>query len=596
MNELIKVMENEIVKYNKLILAVENDSNLFSSINDKLNNSSLPSLTIDEANEIRRKIDLTIEESDLLTLLQSITEENRSIILSIDLDDNQKKTIENFKDKICKKAKEFDIDSSKDASEKVKIYKNILAKLDKNDINLITELDVIIDLMKKNNFEHQKIMEVLIKINEINNHIYENYASKQLDSISLLPDEKIISEDDLTIYDNVRENIVNLFNKYGIDFNQFDESSQNQILKFGNFDEMENILLFIKNNNNLIGFLTDVRYVQVLNRILLFSSVEKINQVIESASKNNICEIFEMYPTVFYPTIKDKHMRSRGQSNNNPNSSLEKTGALNYYLDNVKLLEEIGYPIDLAYKKCSSFFIHNPKLARRSLEALKMYNIDIRNENGSFKSFLSLLKHDNIMDNIDIAIESGTYEYCKQNISRIATEVISYRIKCNEKLKEKGDPRAVDTPYVKYKNQMEKLAVRPDFYQINSYLFGKTKEDVYELYGATNYTNEDSLIYDELLKDDEKNTISNMALSDEYVGYLEKNFKINDYMYDINGVIISRYKVLRYYTSLIKQDGIEPSENLIMYVITVNSMLNQEELHNIYSNIHGLTEKEKQLV
>ena len=57
MNELIKAIENEIIKYNKLILAVESNSNLFSSINNKFNHSSLPSLTIDEANEIRRKIE-----------------------------------------------------------------------------------------------------------------------------------------------------------------------------------------------------------------------------------------------------------------------------------------------------------------------------------------------------------------------------------------------------------------------------------------------------------------------------------------------------------------------------------------------------------
>ena len=154
---------------------------------------------------------------------------------------------------------------------------------------------------------------------------------------------------------------------------------------------MNKILSCVSNHNDLLGFLNLKEYEQILYRTLLFSSEEKINEVIESALKNNVPQIFKIYPTILYPTIKDKNIRTKRNIGGFPHKSFEKTGALNYYLENVKILEEIGYPIDLAFKKCSSFFIQNSKKVRENLAYLMMYNISIYNEDVSFKSFLSTL-------------------------------------------------------------------------------------------------------------------------------------------------------------------------------------------------------------
>ena len=594
MNELINIIEKKIAEYNKRIVLAENNTEMFSSISKKFNDSYLPSITVEEANKIRKNFDLSIDESNLLALLQSITDENKNIILSLGLDSNQKAIIEQFKSKINELATKDNKTSIADIYKNLKIYKNLLSKLNKNDINLITEIDVIFDLMKENNFEHKKIMDVLVEINAINNRIYENYTSKEIGNIDS-SQEKNISEDALMVYDNDKEKIISLFKKYNIDFMNFDENLQNNILKLGNYDEMNKILSCISNHNDLLDFLLLKEYSLILYRILLFSSEEKINEVITNALENNIPEIFKMYPTILYPTIRDKEMKLKRNTGSSQNKPLEKTGALNYYLENVKILEEIGYPIDLAFKKCSSFFVHNPKKVRENLAYLKMYNISIYNEDGSFKSFLSILKNDNLMDNIDLAIENGTYEYCKQNMSRLICDVIFYRIKCNEKFKRNNDSRAIDMPYVRYKNNTEKMALKSPFYQTNSEIFGKTKEDVFALYDAVIYGSDETPIYDELISFGNMDNISTIALDDEYIMYLENNFKENEYTYNINGVIVSRYKVLRYYSSLIKQDDINPSEDLIMYVVTLNSMLDQEELNNVYQSIHKITEKRLQM-
>ena len=155
--------------------------------------------------------------------------------------------------------------------------------------------------------------------------------------------------------------------------------------------------------------------------------------------------------------------------------------------------------------------------------------------------------------------------------------------------------RAIDNPFIIFKNKTEKLALKLPFYQTNSDIFGKTKEDVFALYDAINHGSDETIIYDELVRLGNIDNISTIALDDEYIMYLENNYKENEYMYNINGVIVSRYKVLRYYSSLIKQDDINPSEDLIMYAVTLNSMLDQEELNNVYQNIHKITEKRLQM-
>lgn len=594
MKELINIIEKKIAKYNKQIILNKNNTEIFSSIVKKFNDSYLPSITMEEANEIRKNIDLTIAEGELLALLQSITDENRNIILSLGLDSNQKEIIEQFKNKINELATKYSKASIDDIYTNLKIYKNLLSKLNNNDINLITEVDVIYRLMKENNFEYRQIIDILRRVNGMNSRIYANYANNDKSDINLSQEDDIC-EDNLISYNNDREKIISLFKKYNIDFMNFDENLQNNILKLGNYDEMNKILSCVSNHNDLLGFLNLKEYAQILYRTLLFSSEEKINEVIESALKNNVPQIFKIYPTILYPTIKDKNIRTKKDIGDFQHKSFEKTGALNYYLENVKILEEIEYPIDLAFKKCPSFFVHSPKKVRRNLQYLKMYNISICNEDGSFKSFLSTLKSDNLIDNIDISIENGTYEYCKQNLSRLGWDIIPYRVKCNEKLKKNHDLRAIDNPFIVFRNKTEKLALKSPFYQTNSEIFGKTKEDVFALYDAINHGSDETIIYDELVRLGNIDDISTIALDDDYIMYLENNFKENEYMYNINGVIVSRYKVLRYYSSLIKQDDINPSEDLIMYVVTLNSMLDQEELNNVYQNIHKITEKRLQM-
>lgn len=62
----------------------------------------------------------------------------------------------------------------------------------------------------------------------------------------------------------------------------------------------------------------------------------------------------------------------------------------------------------------------------------------------------------------------------------------------------------------------------------------------------------------------------------------------NDLIYDFDGVIISRLKVLRFYQTLISSPEIEPSYDVLLYVITKLSMLDEEEMNIIVSSLKSL--------
>ena len=51
--------------------------------------------------------------------------------------------------------------------------------------------------------------------------------------------------------------------------------------------------------------------------------------------------------------------------------------------------------------------------------------------------------------------------------------------------------------------------------------------------------------------------------------------------YNFNGVIISRNKVLRYAEKLITSPNIELTDSTLLYIITRNSMLDENELNII---------------
>ena len=122
--------------------------------------------------------------------------------------------------------------------------------------------------------------------------------------------------------------------------------------------------------------------------------------------------------------------------------------------------------------------------------------------------------------------------------------------------------------------------------------FGENQYKTFDQYNAVtidNYINSDTVeLYDKILKSNENINITDISERDYYIQKLDNAYKKNDLIYDFGGVIISRLKVLRFYQTLISSPEIEPSYDVLLYVITKISMLDEEEMNIIISSLKSL--------
>ena len=86
-------------------------------------------------------------------------------------------------------------------------------------------------------------------------------------------------------------------------------------------------------------------------------------------------------------------------------------------------------------------------------------------------------------------------------------------------------------------------------------------------------------MYDEVVNRD-RNAGSIILASNNYFITAIEEYKVDDLRYDFNGVIISRFKVLRIYETLIK-NRMAGTYNAILYAICKNSILTEEQYRNI---------------
>ena len=71
-----------------------------------------------------------------------------------------------------------------------------------------------------------------------------------------------------------------------------------------------------------------------------------------------------------------------------------------------------------------------------------------------------------------------------------------------------------------------------------------------------------------------------LVYNDSFIKRLEEMCKEDDYRYNFNGVIISRFKVLRYYETMIKK-SIAGTVDSIMYAVCKDSILTEEQYKTI---------------
>ena len=558
--------ENEEL-YKRLSLSNKSDLENLKNILKKFDIN-----TIIANSNILTGLDLIEEEKELIDTLKNLDANVLKYILDLGLDEKQEKILSDIKNKVETKITELESINEETIKERINYNKILLSKIKNKTINLIDSRDIsyIVELLVKNDFPVSAQIEVLKLINKINLDIYSNIDVEEV--ISSEKEETNIDKDELA----------KILSAHKIDFNSLKEENRTKLIKYGVLSQIEEILCTLEEQ----GLHNIKSREDILVNILIYSSKKIIDDNMKLVKERNIVSLAYINPTMFYPAMKVvTNKRPYIKSGPTPGERTSKTsGSSNFLKGNIELLDELGIDPEEVYSKCATYFYGNPKLKRRLLKNLELYGINLRD---NLSSYALLSTGAAVLDTLDKAIENGAYEYCLEYQSRLGSNnrVNYYRIKYAKKLYEEGNPLGRKTPFnARYVNAKgrETYVLSSDFTKATSEKYGSEEQDTKRLYGSKEIAVENQELISTILSNSRCDVITDISRLNSKIVSLDKLYMSEDGItYNFNGVIISRNKALRYAEKLITSPNIELTDSTLLYIITRNSMLDENELNII---------------
>lgn len=467
--------------------------------------------------------------------------------------------------------------------------KEIISELEKSENEIIPEetLDKLYEILIKYNLSKEKTLvvfkELMKHINMVLQHqikettivqekkeqIPEQQLEEQQNNNHIQqPEEQQndnhIQQQEEYFQEISKEQLIELFNKYGYDFNKVSEKYQKALLNNASLSNIEDMFInlpkygikFKETEKTHIGF-------------LLKSSktvLETIKQICNKY-KLSINDISENLPAaLMHKTRSQERKRLKSETKMEEVRSSWK-GAFEDFCANVELIKNLGYNIVEEMQNSPSIFIYPNSTISLNAKILQDYGFL---QNGSLARIgfkLTGLKAINIQDTIDIFIELGEYQYIKSNASRLRLD--SKFVQRLYFAKKDGRPikrtKGTKTVFTGIDSTLDRLI---DLESIKHTVFDKD----------TDATIKSTL--ETALKDIDTARIDYTAGRDD-IDILNQKYRLDEIRYQFQGIIISAKKVERIYPILLSCFKGMDKEKLLLYAITFNSMMSQDEFDTI---------------
>lgn len=468
---------------------------------------------------------------------------------------------------------------------------NTLLDIVENNFIGITEeqLDMLFNEIKNSNLslEDKRDIFIYISVNSLEN------VNKEVEEI--VEEKEEIEDTGISL-----EEAIEVFSKYGYDFNKLDNYYKNYILQNGVYNRIDDIFNVLKENdidlNNNFGINLLDRYQYSICKILVKSDSTCVSEIIRSCIENDLV-IDGKVP--FYQIVEDpgrfikekREYRRRFNKGGDGPSSSKDVGKYESYLSNVKHFKEMceriyGDEVNFLkriYEKCNGSLLTYPHKKVLEIERiLKTYGLTEKDFFESATTVFMTMRH---ADVLDTAIELGLLDYFKKNQSRLSISTIGdlpdllYAASIDKENSFKSGSKknfiGIAEPTITLRQSMLKEKCKSIV--MPKGIYGVALSDkVFQMYEMFDKTLESSEF--------DINTALRMADSEDIntIKVLEEKFKKDDLTYEINGTIISRLKVLRIYSALndlIKTLDQNKSEYLVLlYSLSKNSYFTPEQI------------------
>lgn len=559
LEEIIVLLEKEtfsnfdkkIEKLERLLEQLKDPMNYTKSLLEELNKILIPT----EA--------LSREELDRVCNFSILSDSSKEYYLKNCISDDDE-VLYSIVDRINNSIKNYA------ASRETEInIKKLIRKLKGKSKELINkeEIDFINKYLRENNILGKDIWKA---IHEINYNIFKSY-NIDVDELHLGSMEET----------NVDENaLVELLNKYNIDFSKFSENDRKMLLSYADLRKIEEILQFLEKECVLTEKLK--KYTNILTLTFIKSSLESLKKLKSATNGIDFREIIETFPTALYPSSRTRLKRNKSRESGE--FQFQESGLLTTIQKNIELMRENNISIEQIWEDCPSFLKQSHMAIKDNISGLKSYGISLLDENNKPRKLLSVLGYRNpsMIDIYDLALEADAKEYALKNLSSLSPAT-RYKF-CMIKAARKHGMLDSDI-FRGYKTPNKQLALSTSKLLQNPFISDDIEKQCI-FYGNAHIGIPNSVLYDNLFDIINPINISSDTFNDENIRILEK-FKESEDVYNFNGVRISRRKVLRRY-SVLKDNNKDSGIDALLYCIVYGSMLDENELKNIYDLIRKI--------